>query len=529
MKVVDSNNTCNPSSSAQSLQSQAEQAADRLDQQAAGMRDLVLQAAEKGLSFDDTERAVWSSVLALGHQSMELFVQLQGDGDLGEEVVTAGEKTLHRSTEPKDAVVRSIFGRHPFLQYTYSSGPNKAIELRPVSARMQLPQHQWSFLLQEYSQLFSVGEAFRQASMNLETVFGRKFSVDILEQTNQRMGQEAGEFLDRLPTPPADQEGELLVASADCKGVPLVKADAARVAAFEAAKKRPGNRRMSTVTSVYSVDPYIRDADQIVEALFRDKQQALPDQGKPKKEKKRPRPQNKHTTAHLPMLEVDGDAEVQISGIHVGLAWLEEQVRTRRKDGQKLILIMDGQESLWDIAALNLGEDQERVEILDIIHVSSYLWKAAALFHEKQEAKETFTRARLQRILQGEVAGVIRGLRRMGTTKKLNNKQLTELTRICGYLEKHKDRMRYDEYLAAGYPVATGVIEGACRHLVKDRMERSGMRWTLEGARNMLHVRATFQSDYWHTFHRQRIAKSTPKIHPHRNLVQHYNAISLAC
>jgi hypothetical protein len=60
------------------------------------------------------------------------------------------------------------------------------------------------------------------------------------------------------------------VATADCKGVPLIKKDAAHVAAFETAKKRPGNRRIATVTSVYSVDPFARTAQSIIEALFRD-------------------------------------------------------------------------------------------------------------------------------------------------------------------------------------------------------------------------------------------------------------------
>ncbi|MFV0444175.1 MAG: hypothetical protein ACK5Q5_11455, partial [Planctomycetaceae bacterium] len=71
------------------------------------------------------------------------------------------------------------------------------------------------------------------------------------------------------------------------------------------------------------------------------------------------------------------------------------------------------------------------------------------------------------------------------------------------HFETHAERMRYDEYLAAGYPIATGVIEGACRHLVKDRLERSGMRWTLEGSQAMLNLRALRQSSSWDEFHHQ--------------------------
>jgi len=79
--------------------------------------------------------------------------------------------------------------------------------------------------------------------------------------------------------------------------------------------------------------------------------------------------------------------------------------------------------------------------------------------------------------------------------------------------------MQYDSYLAKGYPIATGVIEGACRHLVKDRMERTGMRWKLANAQAMLSVRAVFQSGDWDRFHRVRIAEEQQTLHPHRALI----------
>jgi hypothetical protein len=123
---------------------------------------------------------------------------------------------------------------------------------------------------------------------------------------------------------------------------------------------------------------------------------------------------------------------------------------------------------------------------------------------------------------------VIRGLRTLGSLHKLKGQKRKDLLRICGYFENNKQRMRYAEYLQAGYPIATGVIEGACRHLVKDRMERTGMRWTLEGARSMLNLRAAFQSDHWKTFHQQRIKTLTDSAHPHRNLIHDYQPLNLA-
>lgn len=499
------------------------QSAEKLVSLAEQLRSHVLRAVEEADSFDQTERKVWKRVREIGFEAMQLFVSLQGDGDLGEQAADKDDRRLVRSTQPADTVVRSIFGQHEFNQFTYSRGKNKTIELRPVSARMQLPEHRWSYLLQEFSQIFVVDQAFRQAADNLQEVFGGKYSVDTVEQTNRRMGADADRFLDRLPTPARKEEGELLVATADCKGVPLVKEDAAKTAAFETARKRPGNRRMATVTSVYSVDRCVRTAESIVAALFRDEPDAAT-----ASTAERPRPQHKHTTAHLPTIEIDGDAAVQISGIHEGTAWLAGQVEARIGDGQTLVVVMDGQESLWDAAESYLGCEDRRVSILDFLHAAVYIWEAAALFHHDRADREAFTRQRLLSLLRGEVSGVIRGLRRMGSIHNLCGEPLKELTRIAGYLEKHRLRMKYDEYLREGYPIASGVIEGACRHLVKDRMERSGMRWTLEGARSMLNVRAVFQSDHWQTFQTQRITKHTAADHPHRNLLADYQPLRLA-
>ena len=98
----------------------------------------------------------------------------------------------------------------------------------------------------------------------------------------------------------------------------------------------------------------------------------------------------------------------------------------------------------------------------------------------------------------------------MGATKR------KRLETICGYFQKNASRMHYDEYLAKGYPIASGVIEGACRHYVKDRMERAGMHWTLLGAQAMLDVRSEYLNGDWAGFHKYRIQDETGRLYPHR-------------
>ena len=483
--------------------------------------EAVKQAAQQGDSFDSCERRVWESVRHIGYSSLELLIALQGSGDLGATTPTTAGETLHRSTAPAACTLRSIFGTHAFRQYTYSPGAKEAIALRPLDARLSLPAHRWSYLLQEFSQMFCAESAFGLAAENLGTVFGGRFSVETLEAVNRQMGADAGLFLDALPTPPAQEEGEVLVFSCDGKGVPLVREDAAKVPAFETACKRPGNRRMASVASVYSVDRFQRTAADIVAALFRDErapdEELLP----------RPLPQFKHTTAHFAKQYEEGDEALTVSATHEAFGWASGEIARRHQTDQPLVVLMDGQTSLWSTAEL-YSFSGTVVEILDIVHVSHYVWSAAKLLETTRAAQLAFTRQRLTQILEGNVAGVVRGLRAIATRRPLRGQCREDFAVLCNYLAHHATRMRYDEYLQAGYPIASGVIEGACRHLVKDRMERSGMRWTLEGARHMLAVRATFQSSYWKQFHTQRIQREQATLHPHRDLIANYTPLQIA-
>ena len=283
MKIVDSAQQRNP-----------EQIAKQLNSLVDELKANVATAAQKGESFDFVERTVLTSVLEIGRRALDLLLALQGDGDLGETVQTHDGKTAQCSETKSTTKLRSIFGEHAFEQFTYMAGKKQPISLRPISARLSLPGSRWSFLLREFSQMLGVDQAYDQAMKNLGQLLGSSFSVDTAERINGQMGRSAGEFLADLPLPDAGSEGKLLVATADCKGVPLVKSDCQKVAAFETARKNPGNRRMATVTSVYSVDPHVRTAEEITAALFRDE----PDEDSPRKQ--RPQPQNKNTTAHFP-------------------------------------------------------------------------------------------------------------------------------------------------------------------------------------------------------------------------------------
>jgi hypothetical protein len=88
----------------------------------------------------------------------------------------------------------------------------------------------------------------------------------------------------------------------------------------------------------------------------------------------------------------------------------------------------------------------------------------------------------------------------MATLQKLPKEKRADVDTACGYFTAHADRMLYDAYLVPGLPLATDVIEGACRHLVEHRLERTGMRWSASGAQAMLSLKCLKASDAWDDF-----------------------------
>ena len=260
---------------------------------------------------------------------------------------------------------------------------------------------------------------------------------------------------------------------------------------------------MACIGSVYSVDRHVRTPEELLAILFRD-----PD--RPKRQP--PQAQQKRYWAELSRT-VNGE---EVRGQDLVFEQLHDEIKQRRRKGQVLIHLCDGQKSLETDRWAYLPVDGRTVDILELLHVVPRLWEAAHLFHgEGSTAASDFVRARLLRVLRGEVGGVIRGLRRLGSLHGLRGAKKQRLRKACAYLESNKGRMRYHEYLKAGYPIASGVIEGACRHVIMDRLERAGMRWMLPGAQAMLQLRTIYTNGDWEAFQQFRVEQQTTRLYPH--------------
>ena len=230
---------------------------------------------------------------------------------------------------------------------------------------------------------------------------------------------------------------------------------------------------------------------------------------------KRPVPKNKQLRAALTQ-EIDGR---EFKGKEQIFSWFAEQARTRNKDGTKsMVCVMDGAKSLWTMLARHVSGV---ICILDIYHALEYLWLAAyCFFPEGSDEAKAFVTERLERILEGKVGYVIGGLKQMDTKGNLNKGKRTQLAKVITYFENNRRFMKYDQYLANGYPIGSGVVEGACRHLVKDRMEGTGMRWRVAGAQSMLSLRAVFLNDEWDFFQQYRIELHCRKLYPYREIIE---------
>jgi len=143
--------------------------------------------------------------------------------------------------------------------------------------------------------------------------------------------------------------------------------------------------------------------------------------------------------------------------------------------------------------------------VLDVIHVAEYLWKAAHVFNaEATPELEEWVSQRLLEILRGRASRVAGGIRRSATRRELGSREREPADTCADYLLKYKEHLHYDEYLAAGFSIATEVIEGACRYLVKDRMDLTGACWSLKGAEVVLRLRASGDFDEYWRFHEER-------------------------
>jgi hypothetical protein len=456
-------------------------------------------------------------MLTVGRQATAWFLGQQGTGDLGESVVLEDGRKLQRLKRLRSRSYCSIFGEFQLSRTVYGTREGQKIEFVPLDDRLSLPESKFSFLLQDWDQMLECEQPYAEVSQVIQKILGLKQHVDSLIRQARHRARDVEAFRESRPAPPPAEEGKIVVLSADGKGVPIRHpADAAKIVEHESKPgPKPDRKQMAVVGAAYTVDPHVRTPEDVLEALFRKPGEPRPTPAA------RPEPCHKRLWASLTFDPgPEGDEDEARHGLASVFGWLSSEAATRNPKGKRdMVCIMDGQPSLWDAVLLFL-QCFTVVRILDLLHVTSRVWQAARLFHPGDDtAARAFVRKYVLQILRGKVLSVIRSWKRLAARRNLPPHARKQLRQMIGYFRSNQQRMHYDQYLARGYPIASGVIEGACRHYVKDRMERAGMNWIVPGAQAILDLRSVYLNDQWDEFQDFAIARELARIHPHRNLV----------
>jgi hypothetical protein len=429
---------------------------------------------------------------------LQAHVRLRGDGDVGPALRVTEDSTtsLYTHRRRQRRTLKTIFGSIDIDRLGY--GRSGAVSIHPLDEAMQLPARSLSYELQKRLVKAAVQGPFRESAERIREIAGLAVPLRSLEQILPEAAQDFDAFYAQRLPPPTPTATSILVVAVDCKGIPMVKPGDNRRLVHRAKGQKANRKKMATVATVFTRQPWVRTPQQVVESLFRaDNAAGLKTAtGQPSP----PRPEHKRVWASL----LKGKAAV--------IDEVGEEVRRRDPDGgQTHVALTDGERALQIL----VGKKMKVTLILDLLHVLEKVWKAAHVFHpEGSPEAALYARLMAHRILEGNAGQVVKGLRQTVTKRRLFGAKRKTLLGVAGYFHRNRDRMRYHEYLAQGLPIASGPVEGACKNLIKDRMERSGMRWTALMAEAIVKLRALYLSDdfdaYW-DFH---INREQQRLYP---------------
>jgi hypothetical protein len=423
---------------------------------------------------------------------LQAHIERRGDGDVGPalRVPQQAGTVLYTHRRLRSRSLKTIFGPVEIHRMGYSR--DGAPSIYPLDQTLALPARSFSYELQRRLVKAAVQNPFHESVEAIADLTGVSVPKRSLEEILQDAALDFDAFYrERAPEPAS---GSILLAAVDGKGIPMIKPGGTQPAVRLTKGQKANRKRMATVAAVFTRAPWVRTPEQVVESLFRIQRQT-PIHGQTP-----PRPENKRVWASL------------LKGKTAVIEEVAQEMQRRDPEGIKTrVALTDGERALQILVEGTLGVTL----ILDLLHVLEKLWKAAYVFHAEGSLEaELWVLDRTLRILFGEAAQVVKGIRQSVTKRGFLGAERKTLCSVADYLYRNRARMRYDEYLAKGWPIASGPVEGACKNLIKDRMERSGMRWTEEMAEAIVKLRAIYLSGdfdrYW-PFH---IARDQQRLHP---------------
>ena len=447
------------------------------------------------MDHSDLERELNLRGNALIRQLLQDHLTVRSPGAIQGEAVDH-EGTVHKQARPQTRQLETIFGTVTVDRYGYAAPGTDS--LHPLDAALNLPEDSFSFGVRRRVAEEAAKGSFEEAAETVSRTTGAHVAKRQAEELTVRSAQDFEAFyaLRRETALVKDPAGSILVVSFDRKGVVMRKEDLREPTrkAAEASQHKLQTRlssgekrkakRMATVGAVYTVAPHPRKPEDIIGVLG----EPSPKKGKPD----RPKPEVKRVMASLMRIPEEVVKEIFDAAVH------------RDSKGTKdWVALVDGDPTLMRLIKKEAGQRKILVRtVIDFVHVTEYVWRAGTAFHQPGTKElEAWVHDRLRDILSGHASQVAAGMRRSATIRELPAEDRKVIDDCARYLLNRKLSLGYKWFLEKGYHIATGVIEGACRHLVKDRMDRTGARWSLTGAEAILRLRALISSgdfdEYW--------------------------------
>lgn len=428
-------------------------------------------------TLNQMERSLLRQLLQMGRKLLQVFLARRAEAEShAPQWGWQHHKLPYHSQKAVDYF--SVFGKLA-VQRAYFYAPSVGGKAA-LDRALSLPERCYSDLLMECAELLAVDSAYDKAVQVLARLLGVNVSVLALESAVVEHSRDVLRFYAQREAFARDEEGSILVAQADGKGVPLVREEAPPAKVRRGKGDKKTRKKEAIAVALYTIAPYRRTPQEVLAALF---EQAAPPA-------ERPAPQHKHVFASL-----DGKA----AALRRLARWALE------RDGRHIrqrVALTDGAPALQQLMRHYLPHF---TLVLDIMHVLEYLWAAGtACYGETDPQRTAWVKAQALDLLSSHTSRVIQCLQDKARDVSPTTQAAKTLSRVAGYLQRNLPYMDYARYLKQGWPIGSGVVEGVCRHLIKDRMELSGMRWTVVGAEALLALRAVHENGDWDAFHQFR-------------------------
>ena len=399
-------------------------------------------------------------------------------------VVETDEVVKHKGEQSRK--YQSLFGEHELIRPSYWTKTTGKVYV--LDEDLNLPKANWSYNLQELIGLNASENDFRESVRVVNKLLNLGLSGKSSERNSGNIGPQV-EVYYTTKSVEVRTDAVCFSATFDGKGVPKIK-DKQEPTGNPKARlgkgEKTGTMQMATVGVMSCFIPKQRSATTIINTLMGSPLSVVPKDEQAKKEhlsNDNKWHQDIHRRSFL---------DNQAKSIDYGIKHVKDRMK---HPDSRFVVPLDGGIGLEDkvlAAVTKYGLDaQFDGIIMDIIHVSEYVWKAGtAIFGEKSKSRAPWVRHALEDILASKTEGLIKDLELIVEKTELSDNKVKQINKTINYFKNHQHKMDYKTFIAKGYPVSSALVESACGHLVKERMEQSGMRWSSQGAQNIMDLRA---------------------------------------